>query len=113
MPINGNPIAKRRPQRGRIRQTAISDSAQKSRYCQSRGLIHVETQLYEARIRWMLSHAGAILSKKGCASVAPAWRRDAINRTTNAHASGARGFQFRRRIAITMRSRQIGIEVGA
>ncbi len=61
----------------------------------------------------MLSHVGAILWNNGCASVAPAWSRDAMNKTTQAQASGATGFQVRRRMAITNRSRPIGIAVGA
>ena len=45
MPINGRPIANRRPQRGRIRQSAASEIAQKIKYCHSSGFTHVETQL--------------------------------------------------------------------
>ncbi len=113
MPIDGRPYANRRPQRGRIRHSATSDSVHRNRYCHINGFTHPETQLYDARKRSMLSHAGAILSNNGCASVAPAWSREAMNKTTQAHASGASGFQVRRRIAITNRSKQIGTEVGA
>src|SRR5260370_17723286 len=107
MPIDGRPYANRRPQRGGIRHSATSDSVHRNRYCHINGFTHPETQLYDARKRSMLSHAGAILSNNGCASVPPAWSRGAMNKTTQPHASAAGGFQALRRIATTNRTKQI------